>query len=258
MQKKSTSFNINKNIIGRKFCDGTVISFLGLNKRKNNWEYEFEVKCDCGNIYSATHSELKRCRKKNCGKHRGRPVSYNHRDKNVVFKKIGKLSIIEEPIDDYYVKCLCDCNEYVYIEYSKIISGKTTHCGCMNSKSRGKNNQFYHGYEEVSQTYWKKVQNNASSRNLEFSITIEYIWDLFVKQNKRCALSGLELTIQRSKSNAGNASLDRIDSFKGYTIGNVQWVHKDINKMKTDFSQEEFIELCTMIHNFINDDKDRK
>lgn len=258
MKSKYSPSKANENIIGRKFCEGTVVSFLGPTKRKNRKEYLFEVKCDCGNIYSATHSELKRCRKKNCGKHRGRPVSYNHRAKNIIFEKVGNLSIIEKPIDDNYVKCLCDCNEYVYIEYAKIKSGKITHCGCINSKNRGKNNQFYNGYEEISQTYWKRVQNNAFSRNLEFDITIEYIWDLFLKQNRKCALSGLELTIQRSKSNAGNASLDRINSFKGYTTGNVQWVHKDINKMKTDFSQEEFIELCTMIYNFKNIDKDRK
>lgn len=43
------------------------------------------------------------------------------------------------------------------------------------------------------------------------------------------------------------ASLDRINSSIGYTIDNVQWVHKKINMMKMDLSQEEFINYCRLV-----------
>lgn len=43
------------------------------------------------------------------------------------------------------------------------------------------------------------------------------------------------------------ASLDRIDSSKGYIPGNVQWVHKDVNKMKLALSEKRLLELCTLI-----------
>jgi hypothetical protein len=43
------------------------------------------------------------------------------------------------------------------------------------------------------------------------------------------------------------ASLDRIDSSKGYVEGNVQWVHKRINIMKNDLSDSEFIEWCRVV-----------
>jgi archaellum component FlaC len=42
------------------------------------------------------------------------------------------------------------------------------------------------------------------------------------------------------------ASLDRVDSAKGYIKGNVQWVHKDINMMKQQYSQEYFIQMCRL------------
>ena len=51
--------------------------------------------------------------------------------------------------------------------------------------------------------------------------------------------------IERSKNRT--ASLDRIDSNKGYTIDNVQWVHKDINKMKMDLEEDVFIDNCKLI-----------
>lgn len=43
------------------------------------------------------------------------------------------------------------------------------------------------------------------------------------------------------------ASLDRIDSSRGYEIDNIQWVHKDVNKMKMGLSQNEFIDICKII-----------
>ena len=43
------------------------------------------------------------------------------------------------------------------------------------------------------------------------------------------------------------ASLDRIDSDGAYTIDNVQWIHKDINRMKSNLKQENFIEYCRLI-----------
>ena len=79
-------------------------------------------------------------------------------------------------------------------------------------------------------------------------ITKEYIWDLFIKQNRKCALSGIELTFPlKNNDKSYNASLDRIDSSLGYIEGNVQWVDKTINIMKNKFNQTYFIELCKKV-----------
>jgi hypothetical protein len=45
----------------------------------------------------------------------------------------------------------------------------------------------------------------------------------------------------------GTASLDRIDNSKGYIVGNVWWVHKDINTMKMDFPLEQFRSYCKRV-----------
>ena len=49
--------------------------------------------------------------------------------------------------------------------------------------------------------------------------------------------------------NKMNKSLDRVDSSKGYIEGNVQWVHKMVNMSKQQYTQEEFIEMCTAVVN---------
>lgn len=46
------------------------------------------------------------------------------------------------------------------------------------------------------------------------------------------------------------ASLDRIDSLKGYTLDNVQWIHKDLNYMKCDYEENEYIEWCKKVAAF--------
>jgi hypothetical protein len=75
----------------------------------------------------------------------------------------------------------------------------------------------------------------------------DYIWELFLKQDRKCALSGLPIEFGTKGRELGTASLDRIDSTKGYTPENVQWLHKDINQMKMDLTEQKFIDLCKKV-----------
>ena len=82
-------------------------------------------------------------------------------------------------------------------------------------------------------------------------MTIEYIDSLLNEQHHVCAISGMPIHLssekRRSKDFCNTASLDRIDSKMGYELGNVQWVHKDVNLMKNYFSNEYFISVCKLI-----------
>ena len=44
-----------------------------------------------------------------------------------------------------------------------------------------------------------------------------------------------------------NISIDRIDSSKGYIKGNIQLVCGIVNVMKSDSSEDEFLQLCKKI-----------
>lgn len=112
------------------------------------------------------------------------------------------------------------------------------------------------GYEEIAGTNWTYYRKGALSRGFEFNITIEYAWELFLKQERKCALSGQNIgfniktgSLSRYGYQKNTASLDRIDSKKGYIEGNVQWLHKDINKLKSNLDEKEFIRLCTLVSN---------
>src|SRR5690606_20536198 len=92
----------------------------------------------------------------------------------------------------------------------------------------------------------------ANSKGLELSITPEYLWDLFLNQNRKCAISGVELVFADSHKNKtdSTASPDRIDPSKGYIEDNVQWVHKYVNSMRNNKSINDFIEWCKIISDF--------
>lgn len=93
---------------------------------------------------------------------------------------------------------------------------------------------------------------NAGKRGIEVSITDDELYQIFLNQNGKCALSSVDisLTLSRTKNKTAEitASPDRIDSSKGYHVGNVQWIHKDINFMKSNMPEDEFIHWCELIY----------
>lgn len=107
---------------------------------------------------------------------------------------------------------------------------------------------MWKGYQEIPGNYFYSVKRSAKRRKIKFKLSIKDIWNLFVKQNRHCALSGKSIHFQtKYELRNGTASLDRIDSTKGYVEGNVQWVHKDVNAMKMDLSTNEFFDYCKLI-----------
>lgn len=104
---------------------------------------------------------------------------------------------------------------------------------------------------------WYRLRKNALVRDIPLLITDAEAFALLEAQGYKCALSGVPIKIADTQKSHNlergtTASLDRIDSSKPYVVGNIQWVHKAVNRMKIDFPQDEFIEWCRAIaaHNF--------
>ena len=73
------------------------------------------------------------------------------------------------------------------------------------------------------------------------TITIDDVQDAWDECAGRCCLSRVKLTLGK------DASLDRVDSKKGYIKGNIQWVHKTVNLMKSNIPQEIFLSFCKQV-----------
>jgi len=175
--------------------------------------------------------------------------------------RFGKLLVVEEtdlrdPRQSRIWKVVCDCGTELLVS-SAIINrrdgrGVKTHCGC-SPKTRAADNANWKGCGDITGGYWSSLRFTAKARGLEFQISIEYAWRLYQKQNAMCALSGCLLTHGNLSAPASirdkqrTASLDRIDSTKGYIADNLQWVHKRINAMKSNMTDAEFVQWCKMV-----------
>jgi hypothetical protein len=91
----------------------------------------------------------------------------------------------------------------------------------------------------------RMIRQRARKYGHDFSLTNEDLTKLFIKSNGKCALSGLPLTVERK--NPLIASVDRINSDKGYVKGNVQLVASCVNLAKHKLSQRDFIKMCKAV-----------
>lgn len=112
----------------------------------------------------------------------------------------------------------------------------------------------FKGYEGIPGYYLYRLKRATEEVNRNFEVTPKFLWELFLKQNKKCAISGIEIKFcpinEPHDRKDTTASLDRIDSSKGYTEDNVQWVHKKVNSLKSNFTDKEFIEWCKIITDY--------
>ena len=155
-------------------------------------------------------------------------------------------------------ECRCNCGKIANVQSCHLISKHTKSCGCLqkdisNNQIRNyrkslidsnKHGGRWNGIGDLYGSYFGGLKAGAKRRNIEFDVSKEYLWDLFIAQDRKCSLTKLPLEMGYKSQ---TASLDRIDSSKGYVKTNLQWVHRDINTMKMDFDNETFIRYCKLI-----------
>ncbi len=172
---------------------------------------------------------------------------------NLVGSKFGMLTVVELAGSNRQGSrswiCHCDCGNFTRLSSDHLMRKhrSVTSCGC-KLKRRGLNNPQFKGVGDISASWWSaRIERSSKRKNgkLLIDLTMEQAWDLYLKQNGKCNFSGIDISIGTSKTDM--ASIDRIDNTIGYTISNIQWVHKDINMMKRIYSTEYFIKLCKLV-----------
>lgn len=159
--------------------------------------------------------------------------------------KFGYLSVICYQKGGW--KCKCVCDKELVLKTRRLTHDGVKSCGCKRIK-KGKRSHRWLGVGDLSQSIVTHCKNHAITRGIKFKVDTDYLWSLFLKQKGCCALSGIKLVLGLHYNDKfRTASIDRIDSTKGYVIGNIQWVHKSVNKMKMDLDQETFLQWCNRI-----------
>lgn len=149
----------------------------------------------------------------------------------------------------WYKNCpTCGAKQsYLRRNYAILSFNNKKECkSCSNSKPENNNHKGWIK-DVLRYSFCKKYELSAGLRNIEWSLEYEYLADLLIEQDFKCSLTGWDIDALSVGNNT--ASLDRIDSSVGYVKGNVQWVHKMVNMCKQQYSQEDFIEMCTSVAN---------
>lgn len=103
-------------------------------------------------------------------------------------------------------------------------------------------------------TKFKWFMKVIKQRKKEYNIDLPYLKKLWKEQNGVCPLTGWELTLpkhscawDKAENKMYRASLDRIDSDKGYNKGNVRFISVIANYCKNDFTDKEVILFCESV-----------
>ena len=245
--------NHKYDLTGQKFGDLVVCRFDSSHKAGNKKRRHWWCKCICGNELSVSRTNLTRGNTQSCGCLVKRSKKYNFIDlTNNIY---GQLTVIKR-LDEYTKtrgalwECLCQCGKIVKLPSNALTSGNNTTCGNKNKYHliQYQNNMFS---GIIPKTHFTSIKNGATGRNLTYDVSEDYLNIVFNQQNGICPITGLKLEFTQSDRPTRDrwqttASLDRIDSNAGYIEGNVRWVHKDINKMRSNHTDAKFLRYCAL------------
>ena len=96
----------------------------------------------------------------------------------------------------------------------------------------------------------RKAKKRSSLIKKDFDITVPFLLKLLKDQNRSCAITGTEFKFRsefEGRMDQFRASVDRIDSNKGYTKDNVQLVCAQVNIMKHQSTETELLFWATKI-----------
>lgn len=229
-------------LTGNKYNKWTVVRWSGYGtKHRAYWL----CRCECNRELSIRQDGLLNGTTKSC-KHCAQIIDKPKEDLSGL--RFGKLLVENWELkktkngkNRSYWLCKCECGNKILARHDGLTNGSTQSCGkCRFVK-------------DITGKFFYNIKKGAIIRGFQFSITAKYAWELFLRQDKKCALTGLTLVMDKDYNTRKRgcriqtASLDRIDSTKGYTIENVRWVHKTVNIMRMNMTDEEFVYWCNLV-----------
>jgi len=117
------------------------------------------------------------------------------------------------------------------------------------------NHACFHKHKQCKSPFGYFVDKSRSRNLYEYNIDTVFLKELWEKQNGKCPYTGIQMILPESKKSfrkcrsIEKASLDRIDSSKGYIKGNVEFVCQGINFAKHDYSKEDVLQFVRKIRN---------
>jgi len=176
---------------------------------------------------------------------------------NLVGKRFGRLTIIKyshshiQPSNQKRAIWLakCDCGKKHFVSTSSLISGHVVSCGCYGKEIRKKG--LHKKERGVANLNYKYLSYRARSKKhgIPFEISKKEFKEIIDQNCYYCGGKPEMPHTHRSYNGLYISNgIDRINSQKGYIKGNVVPCCKLCNTMKSNLSEEEFINHIKKIY----------
>jgi len=227
------------NLTGQRFGNLLV---TGVEKVYKKGHYRFLQKClcDCGNTRYAQAATLKRGLNKTCGK--------CTQTEDLKGMRVGKVLVIKFLMFDEECKskweCLCDCGNK-FVAYGDLLkSGNIISCGCLV-------NYFdLNCTESHFDKFFYDYKNRAKNKGIPFELSKKTFREITLKNCYYCNKPPEYRKYKVSKKFPGFYAngLDRVDNFGGYTIENVFPCCAQCNKIKINYTLDNFLNKIKSIY----------
>ena len=186
--------------------------------------------------------------------------------KDCIGQTIGYLTVLEI-FPEGKTKCQCACGVIRLFNWGDIRRGKTKGCGCRRNtpelRALAKERAIQFQKEGIlNRGYVKKdgkcplkyilTMLNRPNRK-PCNLTIEDLKEIWEKSGGICPYTKIKLTLPIGFANPNPAisyrmaSIDRINSSKGYVRGNIQYVSRNINYAKGILTHQQMLDFINLI-----------
>lgn len=149
------------------------------------------------------------------------------------------------------IPCICDCGSERMVIKENLVRGGSTNCGCVRGDVTSRKNRKRTPRLAAAHYHYYSYVINSRTRGNEIGINEKRFHEIASFRCHYCGSEPKEHTIKVRGSRVGSGyfanGLDRIDSNMGYEINNVVPCCFVCNRMKSNFSYEDFIKSCHSI-----------
>lgn len=151
--------------------------------------------------------------------------------------------------DGRYYKPCSSCGEMQsYLRKNYAVESLRLNKMCKKCSNQQTDNCHRGWHRGVRVSWFNKYKVGAETRGIHWDLSIDDVADVYDQQGRECALTGWLLVFPSvGHPNNTDASIDRIDSKRGYTKDNIQIVSKKVNMMKQQYSVEDFVFVCKAV-----------